>query len=189
MPSRLQDDLLHEFREEKRMIQSQIEEFQPLAVSLRKPAAQRLASKSLILLGELICWLLFLAAVAACIFLNRLYPFMLLFDLDSPSQQGQLGAADVHMLRLCVYGITALCGIGFLLLARSLARIRQKNDILNMAGGRIKTLVGQHLERKAAIDAVEQRHFGELPGDYATDVNAIPNPGYDAEEGVAPLHP
>lgn len=189
MPSRLQDDLLHEFREEKRMIQSQIEEFQPLAVSLRKPAAQRLASKSLILLSELICWLLFLAAATACVFLNRLYPFILLFDLDTSGHQDQFAAQDVHTLRLCVYGIIALCGIGFLLLARSLARIRQKNDILNMAGGRIKTLVGQHLERKAAIEALEQRHFGELPADYSTDVNAIPNPGYDAEEGVAPLRP
>jgi hypothetical protein len=53
-----------------------------------------------------------------------------------------------------------------------------------MAGARIKTLVGQHLQRKAAIDAIEQRHFNELPVDYKTDVNAIPNPGYDAEEGI-----
>ena len=184
MPNRLQDDLLHEFREEKRMIQSQIEEFQPLAVSLRKPAAQRLASKSLIILGELICWLLFLTAVAACVFLNRLYPFSLLFDIGTPGSALNISNQDGQVLRLSLYGVTALCGIGFLLLARSLACVRQKNAILNMAGSRIKTLVGQHLERKAAIDAVEQRHFGELPADYTTDVNAIPNPGYDAEEGI-----
>lgn len=184
MPTRLQDDLLHEFREEQRMIQSQIDEFQPLAMSLRKPAAQRLASSSLILLGELLCWLLFLAAIVACIFLNRLYPFNLLFELDSPGVIPQFAAHDVQLLRLCVYGSLALCGISFLLLARSLARIRLKNSILNMAGGRIKTLVGQHLERKAAINAVAQRHFGELPTLDSPDLNTIPNPGYDAANEV-----
>ena len=35
--------------------------------------------------------------------------------------------------------------------------------MLDLAGKNIKDLVGQHLNRKAAIDAIEQRHFLELP--------------------------
>lgn len=181
--TRLQDDLLHEFQEEKRMIRSQIEDFEPLAVSLRKPAAQRLANKGLILFAELLCWAIFLSTIAACIFLNRLYPFYLLFQLRQP-RYADLGDQDVRTLLWSVYGLIGLSGFVFLLLARSLARIRQKNVILHMAGSRIKTLVGQHLHRRAAIDAIEQRHFNELPLGLNTDVNAIPNPGYDASEGL-----
>jgi hypothetical protein len=183
--TRLQDDLLHEFREEKRMIESQIEDFEPLAVKLRRPAAQRLASKGLILFGELLCWAVFLGAIATCIFLNKLYPFYLLFQLNRPAHVDELGIQNVQFLQWSMYGLIGLCGVAFLLLARTLARIRQKNDILNMAGSRIKILVGQHLLRKAAINTIEQRHFNELPVDYKTDVNAIPNPGYDYEDGIA----
>jgi hypothetical protein len=182
--TRLQDDLLHEFQEEKRMIRSQIEDFEPLAVSLRKPAAQRLANNGLILFGELLCWALFLAAIAVCIFLNKLYPFYLLFQLRQP-RYADLGTQNVQLLQWSLYGLVGLLGIAFLLLARSLGLIRLKNAILHMAGARIITLVGQHLQRKAAIDAIEQRHFNELPSDHRTDVNAIPNPGYDATEGIA----
>jgi hypothetical protein len=182
--TRLQDELLQEFREEKRMIRQQIEDFEPLSVSLRKPAAQRLASKGLILFAELLCWALFLGAIVMCIFLNKLYPFYQLFQLNRPQHVQDLGIANVQMLQWGVYALIGLSGITFLLLARSLARIRQKNDVLQMAGTRIKTLVGQHLQRKAAIDAIEQRHFNELPGDYKTDVNAIPNPGYSEDEGI-----
>ncbi len=170
------------------MIHAQIEAFQPLGVSLRKPAAQRLASKSLILLGELICWLIFLASVVACLFLNRLYPFTGLFDLGLRNGADGFTIHDGQMLRLCVYGALLLAGFGFLLLARSLAFIRKKNSILHMAGAQIKTLVGQHLERKAAIDAIDQRHFGDMltpvPGQpvHSSDINAIPNPGFDANE-------
>jgi hypothetical protein len=181
--TRLQDDLLHEFQEEKRMIRSQIEDFEPLAVSLRKPAAQRLANNGLILFAELLCWAIFLGAIAACVFLNRLYPFYLLFQLRQP-RYADLGTQNIQLLLWSVYALIGLSGFVFLLLARSLARIRQKNAILHMAGSRIKTLVGQHLQRRAAIDAIEQRHFNELPSGYKTDVNAIPNPGYDTDEGT-----
>jgi len=181
--TRLQDDLLHEFREEKRMIQSQIELFDPLAISLRKPAAQRLASKGLILFGELLCWALFLGAVAMCIFLNKLYPFYLLFELNRPEHLQAMGQQNVQILQWSVYVLIGLSGVLFIIIARSLARIRQKNDILHLAGSRIKTLVGQHLHRKAAIDTIEQRHFNELPAE-ATHVNGIPNPAYSDDSSI-----
>jgi hypothetical protein len=180
----LQDDLLHEFGEEKKMIQEQIGLFNPLAVSLRKPAAQRLAGAGLILFGELLCWALFLTAIAMCIFLNKLYPFYLLFQLSGPEHLQAFGMQNVQLLQWSVYALIGIIGLLFLLLAGSLARIRRKNAILHLTGSRIKTLVGQHLNRKAAIEAIEQRHFNELPADAVPDVKTIPNPGYDAGDEV-----
>jgi len=180
--TRLQDDLLHEFREEKRTVESQIELIEPLSASLRKPAVQRVASKGLLLFGELLCWAMVLVAVAMCLFLSKLYPFYLLFELSRPEHVQLLGLQHVQMLRWAVYALIILAAILFAVLGRSLARIRQKNSILNMAGSRVKTILGQHLARKKAIEALEQKHFAQLP---PTDpvqpgnVNDVPNPGYD----------
>lgn len=178
--TRLQDDLLREFREQKRMVQQQLNDFEPLVASLRKPAARRLTNKGLIIVAELICWLLFLAAVGACIYFPRLIPYHELFKEAS----WNISKEDQKIIQYSVYGILGLTALLFVLLARALAGIRQKNDVLQKAGTRIKTLVGQHLQRRAAIDAIEQRHFNELPVGYTTNVNAIPNPGYDENEGI-----
>jgi hypothetical protein len=179
--SKLQDDLLNEFREEKRLVTAQINIFDPLGMSLRKPAAHRLANKGLIIFSEIVCWLAVLSSIAFAIFLNKLYPFYLLFQIRNPEYSKTLGVHNIQILQWCVYGLIALSGLLFLFLARTLGRIRQKNDILNLAGKHIKTLVGQHLTRKAAIEAIEQRHFMELPqlSEFPQDVNDVLNPGYD----------
>jgi hypothetical protein len=164
------------------MIQSQLELIEPLSASLRKPAVQRVAGAGLILFGELLCWALVLVAVAMCIFLNKLYPFYLLFELSRPEHTQELGMQHVQMLRWSVYALIILAAILFAILARTLARVRQKNNVLHLAGSRIKNLVGQHLVRKAAIEALEQKHFHELPPEAlppARDANEVLNPGYD----------
>ncbi len=75
--------------------------------------------------------------------------------------------------------------------------IRLKNDILNHAGKDIKQIVGQHLERKAALETIEQRHLlGTISGvsqqapkaavaderfsigSIRPAINQVPNPGF-----------
>lgn len=182
--TRLQDDLLQEFREEKRMVNAQIDLFDPLGVSLRRPAAQRLAGKSMIILGELICWLAIPALGVLAFFLPKLFPTNILFQLNREEFASKLGAQNIQWLHWNIYGFIAVMALLFLLLARALRKIRLKNDVLNIAGRSIKSLVGQHLERKAAIDAIEQRHFTELPSAPMDSVvvvkpNEIANPGWD----------
>gem|GEM_PF-409623 len=164
--SRLQDDLLQAFHEEKVLIREQLELFDPLAVSLRRPAAQRLLSKGLLIFYETLCYLLCLAAVMVIVFMNTLYPFYLLHVLRHRSQYtDSLGLAHVQNLQLAVGGLLGLIALLCFIIARMMRRVRLKNDILHLAGKHIKTLVGQHLKRKAAMDAIEQRHFREWPGE------------------------
>ena len=176
--NKLQDDLLHEFRASKNMIINQIELFEPLAASLRKPAARRLVAKGLLVFAELLCWLLALGAIAFAVFLNKLYPFYILFQLRR-TEFKSLGANNILSLQWAVYGLIGLIALLIVMQARMLRRIRLKNDVLSLAGRDIKTLVGQHLSRKAAIDAIEQRHFDELPLPLKRDINDIPNPGFE----------
>lgn len=184
--TRLQEDLLLEFQEEKKMIEQQLSLFEPLATSLRKPVATRLAQNGLILFLQLLCWLCVLAAIGTCFFLSKLYPFYLLFELSRPEFETALGRQDLQMLQWSVYGLLALVAILFAMLARSLSKIRKKNRVLSLAGKDIKTVLGQHLQRKAAIDAIEQRNITELPAKESSDnVNLIPNPGYDESEATS----
>lgn len=180
--SRLQDDLLQEFREHKRIMSEQIALFDPLATSLRRPAAQRLASKTALIITEILCYLLFLGFAALTLGMNLVFPFNLLvqFPIEQDIMQG-LHFSREEWFHLAVRGLSALIALLFMVMAALIRRIRLKNDILYLAGTNIKTLVGQHLTRKAAMEAIEQRHFMELPN-FNEHVTTMPNPGYDPNE-------
>lgn len=180
--NRLQDDLLKDFKEQKKMIYEQVELLDPLGTSLRKPAAQRLVSNGLLIFSEIICYLLAIGIVVFLFFKDKIFPFYLLADMRfKPEYQG-MGWINIQALNFVVYAIVVLVAIQFYGLARAARAIRLKNDILNLAGKNIKEIVGQHLNRKAAIDAIEQRHFLELPNTHLEEgvvkVNDVPNPGY-----------
>jgi hypothetical protein len=191
----LKDDLLQEFREERKMINAQVEALDPLATSLRKPAAQRIISNGGLIALEILCYLLALGGIVFMVFMNKIYPFYILADLSYNPQYRNIGFVNVFYLQAAIYGMVAFICILFYILGLSLRRIRQKNNILQMAGNNIKTVVGQILTRKAAIETIEQRHFIdlpelqlnvgssiEIPRQPKQNVNQVMNPGYSEEK-------
>ena len=195
----LKDDLLAEFREERVMIKEQIELLDPLATSLRKPAAQRLLSSSTLFLSEYICYIISIGGIATIAFLHKIYPFSLLGTLFYSSvDRNRIGGPNLIYLTLCVYALAAICVTLTFILGRVAREMRLKNEILHLAGKDIKTIVGQHLERKAAMDTIEQRHMLGMSGIQhpekpkvtvpastttmaasLSSVNEIRNPGFD----------
>lgn len=166
------------------MIYEQVELLDPLGTSLRKPAAQRLASKGGLIFAEIICYLLAVGIIAFLFFMHKIYPFYILADLRNKSEFRSLGWLNIEVFTVAIYAIITIMAIMFYGFARAARAFRLKNDILNLAGKNIKEIVGQHLKRKAAIDAIEQRHFLELPNHHLEEgvrvnVNEVPNPGYD----------
>lgn len=182
--TRLQDDLLRDFKEQKKMVYDQVELLDPLATSLRKPAAQRLISKGSLIFAEVLCYLISVGIIVFLFFMEKIYPFFILSDLKYKSEYRKLGWVNTQAFSLSVYAIIALVAILFYGLARASRAIRLKNTILNLAGKNIKIVIGQQLERKASIDTILQRHFDELPNEHLNDeeegvvINDIPNPGY-----------
>ena len=180
--TRLQDDLLMDFKEQKVLIYEQIELFDPLGDQLSKPAARRLVDKGVLIFTEVLCYALSLGSIAFAVFLDKLYPFYILSQLRFRPEYSNLGWKNSLYLNIGVYILIGIIALLFYIVARCMRHLRLKNDILNFAGKQIKTLVGQHLKRKAAIEAIEQRHFEELPAfPYDTPVmrvNDVPNPGY-----------
>lgn len=183
--NRLQDDLLRDFKEQKTVIYEQVELLDPLATSLRKPAAQRLISKGALIFSEILCYLLAIGTIAFAFFLDKVYPFHLLSEIRYKGEFRKLGVVNIEAFSFGIYGLIILIALLFYLLARASRAIRLKNTILNLAGKSIKVIIGQHLNRKASIDTIEQRHFMELPNEHLEEgvkVNDIANPGYDGDE-------
>ena len=185
----LKDDLLQEFREERIMINEQIELLDPLATSLRRPAAQRLLSSGTLIISEISCYIVSMGGVAFLGFMHMIYPFSIMGEIFYNSEmRNKAGSMNVLYFILAVYGIAAISVILVFIIGRMAREIRLKNDILHMAGKDIKTIVGQHLERKAAHDTIEQRHMlglsgismpNSTPTRPTVQVNEVMNPGYE----------
>ena len=196
----LKDDLLQEFREERTMINEQLELLDPLATSLRKPAAQRLLSSGTLIIAEISCYIVSLGGIAFAIIMHRIYPFGILGDMFYNSQiRNTLGSENLFYFILAVYGLASIGIVLMFIIGRMAREMRLKNDILNHAGKDIKQIVGQHLERKAALETIEQRHLlgtisvvSKQPakpakvvadehfsiGSIKPGINQVPNPGF-----------
>ena len=180
----LKEDLLAEFREERIMINEQIELLDPLATSLRKPAAIRLLSSGTLIITEISCYLVSLGGLACTILLHRIYPFSILSEMFyNADMRNKAGSINMMYLVLAVYAIAAIGVVCLFIIGRMAREIRLKNDILHVAGKDIKTIVGQHLERKAALDTIEQRHMLgmsgiSIPVKGRANVNEVLNPAY-----------
>jgi len=185
----LKDDLLQEFREERIMINEQIELLDPLATSLRKPAAMRLLSSGTLIIAEASCYIISAGGLAFIAFMHEIYPFSVMGDIFyNPELRNKAGNLNMLYFILAVYGLAAVAVLLVFVVGRMAREIRLKNDILHMAGKDIKTIVGQHLERKAAHDTIEQRHMLgvsgiSLPTGQAEKqkprVTEVANPGYE----------
>ena len=142
------------------MISEQIELLDPLATSLRRPAAQRLLSSSTLVLSEYICYIVSLGGIAVTAFMHKIFPFSVLSDVFyNPQTRNRIGGPNLLYLSIAVYGLAAICIMLTFILGRVARETRLKNEILYHAGKDIKTIVGQHLVRKAALETLEQRHL------------------------------
>lgn len=178
--SKLQEDLLKEFKAEKELILEQLALLDPLAVTLRKPIAARVWNSIVFLVLESIIWLGIVAVIAFCFIRDKVYPFYIMARVRSKGAELGFSDRDMNNLYYSVIVFAVIIVILLFIIARSLAKLRKKNKILQIAGKTIKTVVGEQLKRKAAIEAIDQRHFGILTPELIPDPKAteIINSGY-----------
>lgn len=173
----LKDDLLAEFRDERIMITEQLELLDPLATSLRRPAAQRLLSSGTLIITEFSCYVISLGGLTITALLNHIYPFSLLNKMFyTPEIRNKIGTPNLTMLIAAIYALLIIGVVFIFIIGRMAREIRLKNDILHHAGKDIKTIVGQHLVRKAAINTIEQRHYLGMSGVSNITDTKITNP-------------
>ena len=180
--SALYQDLINDFKKQDELLDEQVATFEPITESLRQPAAYRLLHKSFLILLEGLCYIMLLGAIAFAVMLKHIVPFYIISTLNERGESSGFPINDVTLLYWGTIGMALIIGILFFFIARLIRKIRLKNNVLHIINKNIRVLLAHHLQRKAAIDTIEKRHFSELPSlqPTPTSVNDIPNPGHDA---------
>lgn len=170
--TRLQDDLLNDFTEQKQVMVEQIELFDPLATSLRKKAASRLMPKALLIILEIVCFLCSAGMIALMVQMRHIAPFRSLSKLRYLHQLSDLShLREAEYLSLSVYIFAGAIALLLFIAGAMLHYIMLKNNILRIARSNVMILTAQHLKRKASIEMLEQRHLLDLPS-FAGPVSA-----------------
>lgn len=176
----LQEDLIRDFQEQKKTISEQVALIDPMATSLRKPAAKRLFNAGFLIFMEIVAWMLLLTCIAFVIFMDKLYPFYFLSQIRHDTHLGtRYGAQDLTVLVWAIKGIAIFVALLLLIISRMLSAIRMKNSVLHLAGRNMKLLVEQLLKRKAAMEGLEQRYPVEMPSNDDAVVMRVQKPHDD----------
>lgn len=172
-----------EFRAEQAFLNAQLSRFDPLSTALRKRSVGHFLNAGLLLFLEVVLYGVAIACIALFFFKEQLYPLYLLTRFSRPEYVQLIGKGNLANLNLLVWGLVAIIAILSICWARSLRSLRHKNIALVRTGTVVKGFMGDLLQRKAALDALEQRHYATLPmvGTQSSvgGVNEVVNPGYD----------
>jgi hypothetical protein len=146
------------------MLRDQISLIDPLAKSMSKPIVQRMFRNGYLIFLEIVCWLLFLSTVALVLFLDKLFPFYYLNQLAHSSDLfNAYPPKDIQLLKWSIRILFILIGILFMIIASLIAKSRQKNTVINLAGKNMKSIAEQLLRRRAALEDLELKYPVELP--------------------------
>ncbi len=163
-PLSLKEDLILDFQEQKKALAGQMDLINPMATSLRKPAARRMADAGFLIFLEILVWAACLSCIAFLVFMNKLYPFYYLSQLKHDTDIKSLyNLKDLEMLDWCIKGLGLLAALLLFIIARMVHKIRQKNSVLNLAGKNMKLLAEQFIKRKASMGSLMEKHSDELP--------------------------
>lgn len=180
--TKLHEDLLKSFKEEKDFLDAQLDLIDPLSLRLRQSAVARWMNKIFLLTIEAIIWLSAIALLAFCFLRDSIYPFYVLARLRNKASLLGFSDRDVENLYRSIYVFSILLIILLVVLARVLAKMRHKNEDLRLASKTIQSAAGALLHRKAVVAGIEQRHFGapdpQVPNKVITKSTEMPNPGF-----------
>lgn len=175
-PLTLKEDLILDFQEQKKAISEQIELIDPMASSLRKPAARRMLDAGMLIFMEILTWMILLCFIAFLIFMDKIYPFVYLNDLNVTAK---VSDQELQMLRGAIRALGAASVVLLLIVSRMLRKIRLKNNVLNLTGKNLRLLSEELLKRKSAMNTLMEKHAKELPIDSDTVILPPPKPHND----------
>ena len=176
----LVEHLIKDFQEQKATLKAQIELIDPIAASIRKPAATRLFHSGSLILLEFIMWILALFSIAFILFFDKLAPFFYLSQIANDSTVlEKYQQQDLITLAWYIKGLIVVLVLAFIWIARMLSKIRLKNSILNITGKSLKHVVEGLLQRKAAMENLELKYPVALPADADSIILPIDNQGHN----------
>lgn len=162
--SRLHEDLLKDLAEQKQSLKEQINLIDPLASSIHRPAFKRYIQSGFSVFIEIILWIIALGLVVYAIFYNRLPPFYNLKKIFLIAKNNNaVSDYENNVISWSIQGLIIIIAILLVIISRMMAKMREKNNILQLSAKNMKQLVELQLRRRASLETLEQRYEAELP--------------------------
>lgn len=159
-------DLILDFQQQKSEVQAQIQLIDPVATSIRKPAANRLLNKSMLIVGEILMYCFFLAFLGLAFFSKH---FPILNTWDALTQLTEVKDSfienDLLWFEIIFKGSFFITALLFLWIGRMLSKFRHKNDVLQLAAQNMNTIVERLFKRKVELEQMEHQYDGILSVD------------------------
>lgn len=163
-------DLTFDLQEQKQILKDQFSVIDPLATALSKNVAQRVLNTSLLVILEIISYLMFLMGIAFFFLMDKFYPYYMLSKItNNVNVISSFSETDIANFTIGIKALAIVIGLLFLIIASMLSKARKKNALLTKVGKELKTLAGQNLTRRSAIETLEQKHIMILPSQIEVD--------------------
>jgi hypothetical protein len=178
--SRLHDDLIREFQEQKKSLKEQLELLDPMVSSLHKPAYKRVIHSGTSVFFEIILWLLAAGIVVFAFFYAKVTPFFVLKRLmELGYAQHTFTDFEINLVGWSVQGLLLIIALLLIIIARLMANIRQKNNVIQLSVKNMKQIGETNVRRKAAIEGIEQKYYAQLPTDDESIITGRPKDNPD----------
>lgn len=183
--SELIRDLIQDFQQQKSDLNGQIQLIDPIATSIRKPAATRLLNDSLLIIGEYLMYILSLGFFALTIFTNKVMILNTWFQVSEIGEvQDRIPEDDLLWFEVAYKGLFFLLALCFIWIGRMLSKFRHKNSVLQLAAKDMNTLVEGLFKRKIEIEQLENKYDNILPISAEGNISLSTIEKYIAEGGI-----
>lgn len=177
MEQTFRKDVLDDIKWEKENINKQMELLQPMINALHKSRGAKLVSSSAYFISELIVWIGIIAAIAWLAFMFIIPPF---FDLSNiiydAKQTGKYTQQTLDTVEWSVRALLVLIIIFLFIIARQLAKLRNKNALSHVAGRTIADMQKKLQERIDKLNAFESKYDYIIHSDANIDIDGFVNP-------------
>src|SRR5690554_2602958 len=162
--SELIRDLIQDFQQQRSDLDSKIELIDPIATSIRQPAASRLINNSLLVIGEYIMYILAIAFLGLTIFTNKVPILNTWFTASEIGEViDRIPENDLLWFEVAYKGLFFLLALCFVWIGRMLVKFRHKNSILHLAAKDMNALVEVLFKRKVEMEQLENKFDDILP--------------------------
>jgi hypothetical protein len=160
----LYKDLINNFHQHDKSNHDQIALLEPLAASMKSGSIQRLLQSWFLIFMEVVLWILVATSILAVIFTDKIYPFSFLNKISfNQLNLETYGEQDFEMLYLGTKALFVIIAILFVVVARMIASIRKKNQVLSLAAKNMKKIGEQLLKEKSNITTLYNKYPYDLP--------------------------
>lgn len=183
----LSEDLIKDFQQGRSTNLKLVEKTDALVTKIKKPFAYRLFRAGFSIFLELLLWAAMIACLVAIVFMERLYPFSTLQNINFNQPAANFTQKDFHLIVWTLRGLFLLLGVAFLWTASLLEKSRRKAKVRNQITKDMRDIMELLLHRRAAYEALTLKYPVDLAENNDTIAFPAESPKKDSGFKDVPL--